>query len=88
MSQQIDQIHEGMKVTGSQGKQLGKVDRVIRHPHTGAVQGFVVSHGILGRKHKELTIDLVRQVNVDPDLVVVRMTRSEFKQLPDLVPTA
>lgn len=83
---QTDQIHEGAKVNGDQGKHLGKVERLIRHPETGAVEAFIVSHGLLGRKQKELTVDLVRQVNVNPDLVVIRMTKSEFKQMPDLVP--
>lgn len=80
----LEDIREGAKVIGAQGKSLGKVVEVNRDPGSGTVIAFVVESGIwrFGSRRK-VSADVVRDVNSD-GAVVIRMTKDEFSRLPKL----
>jgi len=49
---------------------------------TGELAGFVVAHGLLGRKHKRLTPEVIDRV--EGDTVVLKIDAREFNLLADV----
>jgi sporulation protein YlmC with PRC-barrel domain len=76
------QLHTQMRVIGEQGKPLGKVETLVHDSATGAISAIVIRHGILRRNQTLVPADQVKQVNQDS--VVLRYSKSTFKQLPKL----
>ena len=72
----------GMTVVGAAGKKLGTVSELIRDTMTGELAGFVVAHGLLGRKHKRLTPEVIDRV--EGDTVVLKIDAREFNLLADI----
>lgn len=75
-------LRSGMTVVGAAGKKLGTVSELIRDTMTGELAGFVVAHGLLGRKHKRLTPEVIDRV--EGDTVVLKIDAREFGLLADI----
>jgi CBS domain-containing protein len=75
-------LRSGMTVVGAAGKKLGTVSELIRDTMTGELAGFVVAHGLLGRKHKRLTPEVIDRV--EGDTVVLKIDAREFNLLADV----
>ena len=71
-------VRSGMDVSGAGGRKLGTVTDIVRDP-TGQFRTFVVAHGLLGRKHKELPASVID--HIDGDMVVLTIDAPEFKLL-------
>lgn len=73
-------LEEGMDVRAVDGKKLGEIDEIM--VREGSLSGFTVKHGLLGRKHKRLGGDVVK--DVDSEAVTLAIGEMEFKQLVDV----
>ena len=71
-----------MRVIGEQGKPLGKVETLVHDSTTGAISAIVIRHGLLRRNQTLVPAEQVKQVNHDS--VVLRYSKSAFKQLPKI----
>lgn len=82
---QTHEIRTGALVRGSHGERLGKVHSVRTDDDTGEPTDFVVKTGIwpLSRL-KLMSVDIVRQVNNDPDTIIVDVSRKDFRRSPSL----
>jgi hypothetical protein len=80
-----EDIRVGAKVIDSNQKNLGTVTSVQRDPVSGEVEIFAVKGGFwfLART-KLLSVELVKQVNQDPDTVVVTLSKADFREMPEL----
>lgn len=80
-----ENIREGAKVLDNNRKTIGTVSSVQRDPVSGEVETFTVKSGFwfLART-KILSVDLVKQVNQDPDTVVVTLSKADFRAMPEL----
>ncbi len=74
-------LEKGMTVQGSGGSKLGSLDAMVIGA-SGRLDAITVSHGLLGRKHKRVSADLVS--HIDDDTVVLLIDSPEFKALPDV----
>lgn len=80
-----ENIREGAKVIDNVQKSLGTVGTVQRDPVSGEVENFTVKHGFwFLAKTKIMSVDLIKQVNQDPDTIVVTLSKSEFRAMPEL----
>ncbi len=78
-------IREGARVKGSHGERLGTVETIQTNADTGEPSGFVVKTGFWPiQKLKLLSVNAVRQVNNDPDTVIVDVSKKEMRQTPAL----
>ncbi|GBD16266.1 hypothetical protein HRbin26_01161 [bacterium HR26] len=75
-------LRSGMTVVGAAGKKLGTVSELIRDTMTGELAGFTVAHGLLSRKHKRLTPEVIDRV--EGDTVVLKIDAREFNLLADV----
>ncbi len=75
------ELEKGMTVHGSGGSKLGNVDALVIGA-TGRLDAITVSHGLLSRKHKRVSAELVS--HIEKDTVVLLIDSPEFKALPDL----
>ncbi|CAN5521365.1 hypothetical protein BH23CHL2_BH23CHL2_07710 [soil metagenome] len=79
------QIRKGMPVRGSQGAKLGVVDEVTTDAVSGQPTAFVVKSGFwILAKRKILNVDMIRQINHDPDSIIVKIRKKEFRGIPEL----
>lgn len=80
-------INLGTKVVTSDGKDIGKIDRLVVDPRTDRMQEFVVRKGFFTEHDIIIPIGEVedRVGNDDEDTVHLRMTADQVKQLPDFV---
>ena len=67
-----------MRVKGEQGKRLGMVEAVERDA-AGVLTGITMSHGLLARKHTQIPVERIKQVN--QDAVVVEYSASSLNRL-------
>lgn len=74
-------IERGMNVIGADDDKLGTVDDVELNAE-GAISGFTVKHGLLGRHSKRLPVDVIVGTR-DKDLLVT-IGNTEFKMLADI----
>ena len=79
------EIRVGAKVAGSRGESFGSVDEVRMDPVSGEPKTFVISTGFwLMKKRKELSVDVIRQVNNDPDTIILDVAKNDFRRIPAL----
>lgn len=74
-------IEHGMHVIGMDGVKIGNVDQVEVNDE-GAISGFTVKYGMLGRHSKRLPSDVIAGTR-DSDLLVA-IGQVEFKMLTDI----
>lgn len=74
-------VEQGMTVVGPEGRKIGTVDQVELNAE-GAISGFTVKHGLLGRHSKRLPVDVIVGTR-DNDLLVT-IGDTEFKMLADI----
>lgn len=84
----LEDIREGAKVVGSQGKHLGEVVAINRDTASGKVRSFDVESGFwrFGSR-RQVSADVVRDVGSD-GTIVIRMSKDEFTRLPKLAEAA
>lgn len=73
-------IRSGMEVVGANGNKLGTVDEVMLEGDRPTA--FTVKHGLVGRKHKQLAMDIIDRI--DNDTVALRIDKTEFKFLANI----
>lgn len=80
-------INLGTKVMTADGKDIGKIDRLVVDPRTDRMQEFVVRKGFFTEHDIIIPIGEVedRVGNDDEDTIHLRMTADQVKQLPDFV---
>jgi sporulation protein YlmC with PRC-barrel domain len=80
-------INLGTKVMTADGKDVGKIDRLVVDPRSERMQEFVVRKGFFTEHDIIIPIGEVedRAGNDDDDTVHLRMTADQVKQLPDFV---
>lgn len=80
-------INLGTKVVTADGKEIGKIDRLVVDPRTDRMQEFVVRKGFFVEHDTIIPIGEVedRVGNEDEETVHLRMTADQVKQLPDFV---
>jgi predicted transcriptional regulator len=75
-------VRPGMNVYSSDRRKLGLVDRMfLEH---GRVTGFLVTHGLLGRRHKQLQFDVVD--HLEDETIILGVDQTTFLQIPDVGP--
>lgn len=74
-------IREGMRVVDIRGKALGTATQARYDAANGELAAFSVQHGLFGRKHKPVPAHLIKQV--DDDVVTLKFSVAEFKELRD-----
>lgn len=77
-------VRPGMNVYSSDHQRLGLVDRMFLE--RGTVTGFVMTHGLLDRRHKQLQFDVVD--HLENETVILGLDQSAFYQIPDCDPNA
>lgn len=79
------EIRPGARVIGGHGEKLGTIESLLHNAEDGSVSGFVIEHGIWPfKKQKLLSVEAIRQVNNNPDTVVVDFDKREFRGIPPL----
>src|SRR6476469_9234044 len=80
-------INLGTKVVTSDGKDVGKIDRLVVDPRTERMQEFVVRKGFFTEHDVIIPIGEVedRVGNDDDDTIHLRMTADQVKGLPEFV---
>lgn len=80
-------INLGTKVVTSDGKDIGKIDRLVVDPRTDRMQEFVVRKGFFTERDIIIPIGEVedRVGNDDDDAVHLRITADQVRQLPEFV---
>ncbi len=80
-------INLGTKVMTADGKDVGKIDRLVVDPRSERMQEFVVRKGFFTEHDIIIPIGEVedRAGNDDDDTIHLRMTAEQVKQLPDFV---
>jgi len=80
-------INLGTKVMTADGKNVGKIDRLVVDPRSERMQEFVVRKGFFTEHDIIIPIGQVEDPvgNDDDDTIHLRMTADEVKQLPDFV---
>lgn len=73
-------VRPGIKVFSMEGMQLGLVDRMFLLG--GTVTGILVAYGLLGRRHKHLTFDVVD--HLEDETILLSIDRERFHRLPDM----
>ncbi len=71
-----------MRALGTQGKSLGKVETFDRDAATGQLSALVIRHGMFNNKLTSVPATRVKWVN--PDSVIIDLTPTAFKKLPQL----
>ena len=83
--QSTHEIREGARVSGSHGERLGVVDEIRTDEVSGAPTGIVVKTGLWPMtKRKVLSVDVIRQVNNDPNTIIVNVSKKELRGIPAL----
>ena len=77
------QFRKGAKVFSADGKQLGRVDRVVIDPRSDAVTHLVIEKGFLFVKDKVLPVQLVETASADR--IELLKGAEELGSLPDFV---
>ena len=80
-------INLGTKVMTADGKDVGKIDRLVVDPRSERMQEFVVRKGFFTEHDIIIPIGEVddRAGNDDDDTIHLRMTEDQVKKLPDFV---
>lgn len=77
------EIREGARVSGSHGERFGVVDSISTDQVSGEPTSFVVKTGFWPfQKRKMLSVDVIRQVNNDPNTIILDVTKKDFKGIP------
>lgn len=74
-------ITKGMSVSGSDGSKIGEVSD-LAVGLAGQLEALIVSHGLFGRKHKRVPVDVVSTASESG--VSLAIGNTEFKALPDI----
>lgn len=81
------EIRPGAKVIAEHGATLGQVTSVEQDPASGEPTTFRVKSGFwIFAKEKEVSVDVIRQVNNDPDTIVVELSKRDSRALPEREP--
>jgi len=79
------EIREGARVTGSHGERFGVVEEVRADSVSGAPATFVVKTGFWPfQKRKQLSVDVIRQINNNPNNIIMNVSKKEFRGIPAL----
>ncbi|HLT19076.1 MAG TPA: PRC-barrel domain-containing protein [Thermomicrobiales bacterium] len=79
------EIRAGARVSGSHGERLGVVSAIRTDEISGEPSALVVKTGIWPlTRHKILSVDTIRQINNDPDTIVVNVSKREFRGIPQI----
>jgi uncharacterized protein YrrD len=79
------EIRKGARVNGSRGERLGVVDEVTTDEVSGVPSAFIVKTGFWPlTKRKILSVDVIRQINNDPNTVIVNVSKQELRGIPAL----
>jgi len=80
-------INLGTKVVTADGKDVGKIDRLVVDPRTERMQEFVVRKGFFTEHDTIIPIGEVddRAGNGDDDTIHLRMTADQVKKMPEFV---
>lgn len=73
-----------MNVYSSDRRKLGLVDCMFLE--RGQVTGFLVNHGVLGGRHKQMQFDTVD--HLEDQTIILGLDQSTFLQMPDVDPDA
>jgi sporulation protein YlmC with PRC-barrel domain len=76
-------LHLRMRVLGTHGKSIGKVETFDRDTATGQLSTLVIRHGLFSNKLTSVPVTRVKWVNADS--VILDFTPSAFKKLPILL---
>lgn len=75
-------VRPGMNVYSSDRRKLGLVDCMFLE--RGQVTGFLVNHGVLGHRHKQMRLDAID--HLEDETVILGLDQSAFLQMPDIDP--
>ena len=79
------EIRAGARVTGSHGERFGVVEEVRTDSVSGEPKTFVVKTGFWPfQKRKELSVDVIRQINNNPNNVIMNVSKQQFRGIPAL----
>ncbi|CAN5538665.1 hypothetical protein BH23CHL2_BH23CHL2_25620 [soil metagenome] len=79
------EIREGARVAGSHGERFGVVDGIRTDSVSGEPKSFVVKTGFWPfQKRKMLSVDVVRQINNDPNTIIVDVSKQVFRGIPEI----
>ena len=78
----ITQLEIGAKVSSSDGKGLGKVDKLIIHSPSGKVGGFLLDPGLIGHAH---IVDVLQIATANADGVTLNLDEHAAKNLPEVI---
>lgn len=79
------EIREGARVAGSHGERFGVVDAIRTDSVSGEPRSFVVKTGFWPfQKRKMLSVDVVRQINNDPNTIIVDVSKQVFRGIPEI----
>jgi len=77
------EIREGARVAGSHGERFGVVESVRTDEVSGEPKSFVIKTGFWPfQKRKMVSVDVIRQVNNDPDTIIVDISKQDFRGIP------
>jgi uncharacterized protein YrrD len=75
-------VNIGARVTSQEGKHLGKVEKLIVHPSTQTVDGFLLSKGHFSAPK---IVEASQVAATGPDGIVLKLSATEAEKLPNLV---
>jgi CBS domain-containing protein/sporulation protein YlmC with PRC-barrel domain len=78
---EVGAVHEGMKVKDASGSSLGKL-KDASFQTDGGVEFFIVEHGLIFKKEKQLPGDLIQAI--DGDDVTLKISSTEFDMMRDI----
>ena len=79
------EIREGARVAGSHGERYGVVESIGTDESSGEPKTFVVKTGFWPfQKRKQLSVETIRQINNDPDTIIMDVSKQEFRSIPEL----
>lgn len=79
------EIREGARVAGSHGERFGVVDTIRTDSVSGEPTSFIVKTGFWPfQKRKMLSVDVVRQINNDPNTIIVDVSKQMFRGIPEV----
>ena len=79
------EIREGARVAGSHGERFGVVEEIQTDAVSGEPKNMIIKTGFWPlQKRKMLSVDVIRQINNDPDTIRLNVSKKEFRNIPAL----
>lgn len=75
------QFNQGASVYSTEGKEVGRIDRVVIAPKTKAVTHLVLRKGLIFKEDKVAPVDLI--VTGVNDRIILRLAPNKLSELPD-----